>query len=55
MSGRLKRKMWKMQHVEVQLYENEKYEDENPYTNRRTVVKEITYEMENGYSVYCQI
>ena len=49
MSGRLKRKMWKMQHVEVQLYENEKYEDGNPYTNRRTVVKEFTYEMKNEF------
>jgi len=39
---------WKMQHVEVQLYENEEYVYGNAYTNRKTVVKEITYELDDG-------
>jgi hypothetical protein len=39
---------WKMQHVEVQLYENEEYSYGNDYTNRKTVVKEFTYELDDG-------
>jgi len=40
--------MWKMQHVEVQLYENEEYGYGNSYINRKTVVKEFTYVLNDG-------
>ena len=48
MSGRGEHGMWKMQHVEVQLYENEEYVYGNAYTNRKTVVKEFIYELDDG-------
>jgi hypothetical protein len=48
MSGRGKHGMWKMQHIEVQLFENEEYVYGNAYTNRKTVVKEFIYKLDNG-------
>ena len=48
MSGRGEHGMWKMQHIEVQLFENEEYNYGNAYTNRKTVVKEFIYELDDG-------
>jgi hypothetical protein len=48
MSGRGEHGMWKMQHIEVQLFENEEYSYGNAYTNRKTVVKEFIYELDDG-------
>jgi hypothetical protein len=48
MSGRGEHGMWKMQHIEVQLFENEEYVYGNAYTNRKTVVKEFIYELDDG-------
>jgi hypothetical protein len=49
-----KRVVWKMQHVEVKLYENEEYEYGQLYAGRITVVvKEYTKEVLNGVVCAC--
>jgi hypothetical protein len=52
---RLESRKWKMQHVEVQLYENEMYRYGNAYRNRKTVMKEFTYDLKDSLFSYVQI
>ena len=44
-----------MQHVEVQLYENEEYHHGNTYMDRKTVLKEITYDLQDAIFEYVPI
>jgi hypothetical protein len=52
---RLESRKWKMQHVEVQLYENERYRYGNAYMERKTVMKEFTYDLKDSLFSYVDI